>query len=79
MSQEQSDLSKKRRRESSYTQSVKDGSVPKAHTSEFEKKIARHGILMDNYKGQVFVSEASKKLGIKMLQARYAEPRYPPF
>ena len=79
MSQEPSDSSKKRGRESSYTQSVRDGSVPKAHTSEFEKEIARHGILMDDYKGQVFVSEASKELGMKMLQARYAEPRYPPF
>ena len=79
MSQEQSDSSRKRGRGSSYTQSVKDGSVPKAHTSEFEKEIAQHGILMDDYKGQVFVSEASKELGMKMLQARYGEPRYPPF
>ena len=79
MSQEQSDSSKKRGRESSYTQSVKDGSVPKAHTSEFEKQIAQHGIFMDDYKGQVLVSEASKELGMKMLQARYAEPQYPQF
>ena len=79
MSQKQSDSSKKRGRESSYTQSVKDGSVPRAHTSEFETELAKHGILMDEYKGQVFVSEASKELGMKMLQAQYAEPRYPPF
>ncbi|KAL8721600.1 MAG: hypothetical protein Q9225_001764 [Loekoesia sp. 1 TL-2023] len=31
MSQDQSDSSRRRRRESSYTQSIKDGDVPKAH------------------------------------------------
>lgn len=79
MSQEQSDSSNKRGRETSYTQSVKDGEVPKAHTRAFEGYISRYGIIMQDHKGRSFLSDASKGLCESMLSARYEEPPAPPF
>ena len=79
MSQEQSDSSKKRGRGSSYTQSTKDGEVPKAHTRAFEGHLARHGILMEEQKGRLFLSGASKVLCEDFLLVRYEEPPYTQF
>jgi hypothetical protein len=79
MSQEQSDSSRKRGRGSSYTQSIKDGEAPKAHTRAFEGHIAQYGILMEERKGQLFLAEASKALCETLLLGRYEEPQYTQF
>ena len=39
---------------------TKDGDAPKAHTRAFEGHIAQYGILMEEQKGRLFVSDASK-------------------
>jgi hypothetical protein len=75
----ESDSLKKRGRSSSYTAQTKDGEVPKADTPVFEAELAKHGIIMDEVKGDMFASEASKKLCRKMLESRYEDPMYTQF
>ena len=79
MSQEQSDSSKKRPHTPSYTQSFRDGEVPKAHSPAYEKVLAEHGVHMEELKGRSLVGEESRTLCTQFLQSSYAEPQYTAF
>ncbi len=79
MSQEQSDSSKKRSHTRSYTQSFKDGEVPRAHSQASETVLAEHGIHMEELKGRSLVGQESKTLCTQVLQSTYAEPQYTAF
>ncbi|KAL9619741.1 MAG: hypothetical protein Q9160_005672 [Pyrenula sp. 1 TL-2023] len=75
-SQERSISPKKRQRTPSYTQSVKDGKVPQAHTPAFENELAKHGIIMDEQKGRSLIADSSKTLCETLLAADFDEPEY---
>ena len=75
----ESDSSKKREYSSSYTAQSKNGDVPKADTPAFEKKLGKHGIVMNEVEGDMFVSAASKELCAKMLESRFDDPEYTQF
>lgn len=79
MSQKQSDSSKKRPHTTSYSQSYKDGDVPKAHSQAYEKLLAQHGVYMEELTGRELVSETSLALSRALLQGQYDEPEYTPF
>ncbi len=79
MSQEQSSSSKKRPSSSSYTQSYKDGEVPKAHSAASEKVLAGHGVHINELQGLSHVQEDSKLYCKRLLQSTYPEPQYPAF
>lgn len=79
MSQERSVSPKKRERQSSYSQSTKDGEAPKAHTRAFEGYLAQHGIIMEEQKGMALVSEESKELCDDLLSLEYEELEYTQF
>lgn len=79
MSQERSVSPKKRERQSSYSQSTKDGDVPKAHTRAFEGYLAQYGIIMEEQKGMALVSEESKELCDELLLLEYEELEFTPF
>ncbi|KAK5077610.1 hypothetical protein LTR24_009500 [Lithohypha guttulata] len=79
MSQEQSSSSKKRPSSSSYTQSYKDGEVPKAHSAASEKVLAGHGVHIDELQGLSYVQEESKSYCKRLLQSTYPEPQYTAF
>ncbi|RMZ75771.1 hypothetical protein DV738_g5282, partial [Chaetothyriales sp. CBS 135597] len=75
-----SDSSRKRReRSESYTELSKQGKVPKSDSPPFEAYLAEHGIIADEVKGDLFVSEDSKELCEKMLEAQYENPLHTQF
>lgn len=76
MSQGFSVSHKKRQRTPSYTQSTRDGDVPRAHTPASENQLAKFGILIDEYKGSLFLSNDSKILCKRLLAGKYQEPEY---
>jgi hypothetical protein len=79
MSQKQSDSSKKRPHTPSYSQSFKDGDVPKAHSQEYESVLAEHGVYMEELTGRSLVGHASWALSRALLQGQYDEPEYTPY
>ncbi|KAK5093245.1 hypothetical protein LTR70_004888 [Exophiala xenobiotica] len=79
MSQEPSSSSKKRPSSSSYTQSYKDGEVPKAHSAASEKVLAGHGVHINELQGLSHVQEESKSYCKHLLQSTYPEPQYTAF
>ncbi|KAK5081422.1 hypothetical protein LTS08_006602 [Lithohypha guttulata] len=79
MSQEPNSSSKKRPSSSSYTQSYKDGEVPKAHSAASEKVLAGHGVYINELQGLSYVQEESKSYCKRLLQSTYPEPQYTAF
>ncbi|KAK5080089.1 hypothetical protein LTR05_008800 [Lithohypha guttulata] len=79
MSQQESGSSRKRPPGSSYTQSYKDGEVPKAHSAASEKVLAGHGVHIDELQGLSHVQEESKSYCKRLLQSTYPEPQHTAF
>lgn len=60
----------------SYSQGVKEGEFPPAHTPAYEIQILKPaGIIMGQQLGEAAISDDSKKLYIALVHARYEPPR----
>ena len=79
MSQKRSESPRKRSHSSSYSQSVKDGEVPRAHTQAYERVLAENGVHMEELKGRSLVMKESKAICTQLLQSRHPEPKHTPF
>lgn len=60
----------------SYTQSVKDGENPPAYSPEYEGVLAKAGIFMYQYLGQVTISDICKELCVILLGGEYEPPEH---
>ena len=60
----------------SYTQSTKDGENPPAYSPEYEKVLAKAGILMSDNLGEITISEDCKELCAVLLEADYDPPEH---
>lgn len=61
----------------SYTQSVKEGENPPAHTPEYERQVlARAGIQMDHQFGEATILDECKRLCTTLLDAKYEPPEH---
>lgn len=79
MSQEKSESSHKRAHSASYSQSFKDGDVPRAHSQAYETVLASNGVFMEELKGRSLVGQRSKALCAKMLRGRHPDPQHTAF
>ncbi|RMD41833.1 hypothetical protein DV735_g3256, partial [Chaetothyriales sp. CBS 134920] len=69
-----SDSFKAPSRSESYTSLSKQGKVPKSDSPLSEGHLAEHGIFTDEVKGDMFVSEDSKKLCDDMFNTEFEDP-----
>lgn len=79
MSQERSDTPRKRSHSSTYSQSFKDGEVPRAHFQAYERVLAENGVYMEELKDRSQVTKESKVLCAQLLQSTHLEPRHTAF
>ncbi|RMZ85084.1 hypothetical protein DV738_g100, partial [Chaetothyriales sp. CBS 135597] len=74
-----SDSFKPPERSASYTDLSKQGKVPKSDSAASEAHLASHGIFTDEVKGDMLVSEDSKKMCEEMFNAQFDDPVYTQF
>ena len=66
--------SKKRSRQTSYSQSFKDGESPKAYSLEYEKKMNEIGMITDNFQDEAEIGDDCRELCKTLLSGEYETP-----